>query len=112
MMLHECVLNGPSRAYGAAAETCSDDEQGRFWISNGEYSSQVNFCPVCGAKAPQQIIKPAVLAGYAGLMLETLHQIADEARDRLRKGPDRGDERTLQLVERTMEVIREGSDHA
>lgn len=28
---------------------------GQFWVSNGEYGTQVNYCPKCGAKAPVQV---------------------------------------------------------
>lgn len=52
---HECNLDSPEDAYGAAVEACYEREDGTFWVSNGEYSSQVNYCPVCGAKAPKQI---------------------------------------------------------
>lgn len=52
---HECKLIAPHIAphdgYGNAVEYCSESESGTLWVSNGEYSSQVNFCPVCGYKA-------------------------------------------------------------
>lgn len=28
---------------------------GELWIGNGEYCTQVNFCPYCGKKADKQI---------------------------------------------------------
>lgn len=52
---HECKLDSPNDAYGAAVSECYEWKDGTFWVTNGEYSSQVNFCPVCGAKAPKQI---------------------------------------------------------
>jgi hypothetical protein len=57
MEKHNCSLDAPSDAYGAAVEDCYETEEGEFWVSNGEYSSRVNCCPVCGAKAPKQIEK-------------------------------------------------------
>ena len=55
---HGCGPSGggtPSDGYGAAIDVCYEDKEGRFWADNGEYSSQVNYCPWCGAKAPMQI---------------------------------------------------------
>ena len=53
---HLCILDSPSDAYGAAVTYCDEqDSDGTFWVGNDEYASQVNFCPVCGAKAPVQI---------------------------------------------------------
>jgi len=43
--------------YGEAIAICKEDEQGRFFVGNGEYLTQVNYCPWCGAKAPTQIQK-------------------------------------------------------
>ena len=52
---HLCELNSPDQAYGVAIDDCYEDDEGRFWAGNGEYGSQVNYCPVCGTKAPKQI---------------------------------------------------------
>jgi hypothetical protein len=53
MAKHKCEMDNESGDYGAAIESCIEyDDDGRFWVGNGEYSSQVAFCPVCGAKAP------------------------------------------------------------
>jgi hypothetical protein len=52
---HLCVPNSPDGAYGPAIDECNEDDEGRFWVGNGEYESQVNYCPVCGMKAPRQI---------------------------------------------------------
>jgi hypothetical protein len=41
--------------YGVAFHNCIEDDNGRLWIQNGEYASQVNYCPICGYKAPTQI---------------------------------------------------------
>lgn len=56
---HNCEL--PENAieheyyYGPAIETCFEDDMYRLFVENGEYSSQVNFCPVCGYKAKVEI---------------------------------------------------------
>lgn len=55
MNTHHCELNSPYQAYGNAIDDCYEDDEGRFWAGNGEYVSQVNYCPVCGTKAPKQI---------------------------------------------------------
>lgn len=50
--VHKCSRRLPHSAWGPAIEQCESDEQGRFWVDNFEYASQVNYCPFCGAKAP------------------------------------------------------------
>jgi len=54
-MSHECVLRSPDGAYGPAVEVCYENSDGEFWVTNYEYGSQVNYCPVCGAAAPVMI---------------------------------------------------------
>ena len=54
---HDCTLDAPYDVYGPAITDCTEDSQGMFFAGNGEYGSQVNFCPVCGVKAPKQIEK-------------------------------------------------------
>lgn len=44
------------RCYGAAFDHCKEDIEGVFWVSNGEYSSQVNFCPFCETKPQLPLI--------------------------------------------------------
>jgi len=53
---HACVTLSPSRSCGTAVKYCVEylAIAGVFWAGNGEYESQVNFCPVCGTKAPVQ----------------------------------------------------------
>jgi hypothetical protein len=55
--LHTCEGNLPEGGYGAAIEGCSEKEDGTLWAGNGEYDSQVAFCPYCGFAAR---IKPEV----------------------------------------------------
>jgi hypothetical protein len=55
---HNCTLDSPSDVYGIAMDICYEKDDGTFWVSNGEYASQVNYCPVCGSKAPKQVEQP------------------------------------------------------
>jgi len=48
-----------SACYGSAVTGIVLSEDGEMWIGNGEYESRVNFCPVCGLKAPSQYEPPA-----------------------------------------------------
>lgn len=52
---HLCTGKLPENGYGPAIDRCREDAEGRFWIDNGEYFSQVAFCPYCGTKAPVQL---------------------------------------------------------
>lgn len=51
---HSCKYKSSSDGYGAAIYYCIEDEDGKFWVGNDEYESQVNYCPFCGATAPTQ----------------------------------------------------------
>jgi hypothetical protein len=50
-MSHSCEGILPADGYGEAIEACSEDDEGRLWTGNAEYSSQVGFCPYCGYRA-------------------------------------------------------------
>jgi hypothetical protein len=45
---HFCSANTD----GSAVDFCKEDEEGRLSVQNGEYASEVFFCPFCGTKAP------------------------------------------------------------
>lgn len=53
---HYCEAPYKFFLYGPAIDDCFEDADGHLFISNGEYGSQVNFCPVCGYKAKNKII--------------------------------------------------------
>lgn len=62
--MHECkpdfARDGDNcDGYGAAIIECTEDKDGKYWVGNEEYCSRVNYCPFCGAKAPQQIVANA-----------------------------------------------------
>jgi hypothetical protein len=43
--------------HGPAITDCWEDDDGSLWVENGEYASQVNYCPYCGYKAVKEAIK-------------------------------------------------------
>lgn len=53
--MHRCWLSSAHGSCGPAIDNCTEAEDGALWVDNGEYSSQVNFCPVCGRKATVQV---------------------------------------------------------
>lgn len=62
---HHCeVPDGtPGGGFGWAIGFCEEKVDGSFWVDNDEYANAVNYCPVCGAKAP----KPAMDSRMADL---------------------------------------------
>ncbi len=48
---HSCEGKLPFGSYGDAIDDCDENDDGELWAGNGEYRSQVNFCPFCGFKA-------------------------------------------------------------
>lgn len=54
-LLHQCKGRTPEddsfNSHGAAIVTCGETHEGKLFVDNGEYSSQVSFCPYCGYKA-------------------------------------------------------------
>lgn len=52
---HVCQGYLPVGGYGAAVTCCVEDEEGKLWVANGEYESQVNYCPYCGFRASTQV---------------------------------------------------------
>jgi len=57
MVMHSCDLPGKFGGCGIAIGGGQEIENGEMWVGNGEYCSQVNFCPNCGYKAKAQIKK-------------------------------------------------------
>lgn len=53
--LHYCNIPCRSHWYGPAIDHCFEDLERRLFVSNGEYGSQVNFCPMCGYKSNNMI---------------------------------------------------------
>jgi hypothetical protein len=74
----EHSINGP------AIDECREDPDGTFWCDNGEYSSQVDYCPICGAAAPTKIGPEPDLGCNMGGYLVVDHEAAQ--RYRAKKG--------------------------
>lgn len=47
----------PKEIYGGAITEIIEGEDGKMWASNGEYATQINFCPFTGKKADVQMSK-------------------------------------------------------
>ncbi len=58
---HYCEIFSKHHLYGPAIDECFEDIDGYLFVCNGEYGSQVNFCPICGYKAKKFIKKPEEL---------------------------------------------------
>lgn len=55
---HQCNLRiHPNDGHGPAIDDCEERADGTLWVYNSEYGTQVNFCPVCGFKAPVQVTR-------------------------------------------------------
>lgn len=52
---HYCEMDEKSHLHGPAIDCCFEDIDGFLFVSNGEYGSQVNFCPFCGYEAKVKI---------------------------------------------------------
>lgn len=55
MKIKEYTFNTKQGLYGAAVNYTIVDSEGKMWIGNNEYESQVNYCPMTGIAAPTQI---------------------------------------------------------
>lgn len=64
-----------SISYGIAVDRVIIDENGRMWVCNDEYSTQVNYCPFTGTPAPVQMrVKEEVsVRGIAFKVFEETH---------------------------------------
>ena len=45
----------PDGLWGGAIGYTRIDEEGKMWIGNDEYESQVNYCPMTGIEAPVKL---------------------------------------------------------
>lgn len=48
-------LKLPREGHGDAVDSVYERPDGTLWVGNGEYGSQVNFCPVCGVAATKAV---------------------------------------------------------
>lgn len=49
------IHRAPNGLWGPAVEYTRVDSLGKMWAGNGEYETQVNYCPFSGVKAPVQM---------------------------------------------------------
>jgi len=56
---HRCEAPNESKdyIYGCAIWVCYEDKLDELVVENGEYGSQVNYCPYCGYEAKNKIKK-------------------------------------------------------
>lgn len=54
----------PENTYGGAVDTTMEEQDGTMWVTNGEYTSQVNYCPITGKKAIKQVDKLEIYERY------------------------------------------------
>jgi len=52
---HLCCIPVKQYMYGAAINECFEDDEDYLFVCNGEYGSQVNYCPLCGYEAKKKI---------------------------------------------------------
>jgi hypothetical protein len=45
----------PEGLWGIAIDYTRIDKEGKMWVGNGEYETQVNYCPFTGTQAPKQM---------------------------------------------------------
>jgi len=48
-------FHSPDGLFGTAVAYTRVDSSGKMWVGNGEYETQVNFCPMTGKPAPTQL---------------------------------------------------------
>jgi hypothetical protein len=57
MTEHTCIdwSGAPQQGYGDAITEIDEHDDGTLWAGNGEYGTQVNFCPFCGYEAKTKV---------------------------------------------------------
>lgn len=55
--LHLCEFETNYFTFGQAITACFEDLDGRLYVTNWEYGSQVNFCPWCGFETNVKVIE-------------------------------------------------------
>jgi hypothetical protein len=68
----------PRGAWGDATTYTRIDESGKMWIGNEEYESQVNYCPMTGAKAPVQMKPTDTTWNYSDGTSKTFKEYINE----------------------------------
>jgi len=47
--------SAPEGLWGIAVKYTRIDDDGKMWVGNDEYETQVNYCPMTGQPAPKQM---------------------------------------------------------
>ena len=55
---HNCSILTKYSGHGEAIDFCMEAKNGSLWVGNGEYMSQVNYCPYCGYKSKVDAFAP------------------------------------------------------
>lgn len=48
-------FSSPTDCHGSAVDVVMEEQDGTMWVTNLEYATQVNYCPITGRKARTQI---------------------------------------------------------
>lgn len=51
-MKQSLQYRAPDKMWGQAITHVEIDKEGKMWAHNGEYATQVNYCPFTGVPAP------------------------------------------------------------
>ena len=54
-MKQNLQYRAPAKMWGQAVTHVEVDKNGKMWVHNEEYATQVNYCPFTGAPAPTQM---------------------------------------------------------
>ena len=49
------TYTAPDGLWGVAVRYTRIDREGKMWVGNDEYETQVNFCPMTGIEAPVKL---------------------------------------------------------
>jgi hypothetical protein len=53
--MSQISYTAPDGLWGSAIGYTRIDDDGKMWVGNGEYETQVNYCPFTGQPAPKQM---------------------------------------------------------
>jgi hypothetical protein len=68
----------PDGLWGVAISYTRTDKEGKMWVGNGEYESQVNYCPVTGQMAPVQMKRVHTFIKSSDGLIKTITKYTNE----------------------------------
>ena len=69
----------PYELWGHAINYTRIDEEGKMWVGNDEYESQVNFCPMTGIEAPVKLkLVEKIVTEKDGIITKTFKEYTNE----------------------------------